>query len=85
MSGRSSGPARRCSKSCRPTSSLIVQARFSPNDIASVHSNHEAEVRFPAFHSRTIPVITGMLELVSSDRLLDDQTHAAILIWGWSR
>jgi len=51
---------------------LIVEVQFSPNDIDGVYAGQEAEVRFPAFHSRTIPLILGRLESVSRDRLVDE-------------
>jgi len=53
---------------------LVVQAQFSPTDIDSVYAGQEAEIRFPAFHSRTIPVMLGRLESVSRDRLIDEAT-----------
>ncbi len=53
---------------------LIVEARISPTDIDGVHSGQDAEVRFPAFHSRLIPLIMGRLDSVSRDRLIDDAT-----------
>jgi HlyD family secretion protein len=55
--------------------SLIVRAHFAPNDIAYVHSDQKTEVRFPSFHSRSMPVILGNLASVSKDRLTDDATH----------
>jgi HlyD family secretion protein len=54
---------------------LIVRAHFSPNDISHVRTGQKAEVRFPSFHSRSIPVILGQLASVSRDRLIDDVTH----------
>jgi HlyD family secretion protein len=54
---------------------LIVRSHFSPNDIAHVHTEQAAEVRFPSFHSRTVPVILGHLASVSKDRLVDEATH----------
>jgi HlyD family secretion protein len=53
---------------------LVVNAQFSPTEIDSVHAGQEAEIRFPAFQSRTIPVILGKLETVSQDRLVDETT-----------
>ena len=53
---------------------LIVEARISPTDIDGIHSGQDAEVRFPAFHSRLIPLIVGRLDSVSRDRLTDDAT-----------
>jgi len=55
---------------------MIVEARFSPNDIDSVHQGQTVQVRFSTFHSRTIPVIEGTIRSVSQDRLTDDTTHA---------
>jgi HlyD family secretion protein len=54
---------------------LEVHAQFSPNDIDSVHAGQRAEIRFPAFHSREIPVMLGRIESISHDRLVDDQAH----------
>ena len=52
---------------------LIIEVQISPNDIDGVLAGQKAEIRFPAFHSRTIPLILGHLETVSKDRL-DDET-----------
>ena len=54
---------------------LVVHAEFPTADIDTVVAGMTAEIRFPAFHSRTIPVMLGKIESVSHDRLLDDQTH----------
>ena len=51
---------------------LIVYAQFSLTDIDVIHEGQRAEIRFPAFHSRTIPLMTGELESISSDRLVDE-------------
>jgi HlyD family secretion protein len=51
---------------------LIVYAQFSLSDIDVIHEGQRAEIRFPAFHSRTIPLMTGELESISSDRLVDE-------------
>jgi HlyD family secretion protein len=51
---------------------LIVEAQFSPIDIDGVHAGQEAEIRFPAFHSRLIPLLVGRLESISRDRILDE-------------
>jgi HlyD family secretion protein len=51
---------------------LIIEVQFSPSDIDGVYEGQEAEVRFPAFHSRMIPLILGHLESVSRDRLVDE-------------
>ncbi|MFZ3181679.1 MAG: HlyD family type I secretion periplasmic adaptor subunit [Methylocystis silviterrae] len=51
---------------------LIIYAQFSPTDIDVIHEGQRAEIRFPAFHSRSIPLMTGELESISSDRLVDE-------------
>ena len=51
---------------------LIVEVQFSPTDIDGVHVGQEAEIRFPSFHSRLIPLLMGHLESVSHDRLVDE-------------
>jgi HlyD family secretion protein len=57
--------------------SLIIRSHFALTDISHVYVNQRAEVRFPAFHSRSIPIILGNLASVSHDRLVDDATHQA--------
>jgi HlyD family type I secretion membrane fusion protein len=51
---------------------LIVQAHVSPNDIEGLTAGQTAEVRFPAFHDRTLPMIPGKVESVSRDRMVDE-------------
>jgi HlyD family type I secretion membrane fusion protein len=54
---------------------MIVEARFSPNDVDSVHAGQKVQVRFASFHSRTTPVIEGVIRSVSQDRLVDEASH----------
>jgi HlyD family secretion protein len=54
---------------------LMVEAHFSPNDIDGVYAGQAAEIRFPAFHDRTIPVIEGTLASISRDRLIDEANN----------
>ena len=54
---------------------LVVHANFAPTDIDRIHRASKIEVRFPAFHARTTPVILGELASVSADRLTDETTH----------
>jgi HlyD family secretion protein len=51
---------------------LIVEAQFLTTDIDHVYPGTRAEIRFPAFHSRTIPVMIGTLQSISHDRLFDE-------------
>jgi len=54
---------------------LVVNAQFSPNDIDSVYGGQQAEIRFPAFHSREIPLMMGRIQSISHDRLMDEQSR----------
>lgn len=56
---------------------LIVEAQIQTTDIDSVRQGQNAEIRFPAFHSRTLPVMTGVLESISRDRMVDEGTKQA--------
>jgi HlyD family secretion protein len=53
---------------------LVIHAQLPTVEIEHIHEGMTAEIRFPAFHSRRIPVILGTLETVSHDRLVDDAT-----------
>lgn len=54
---------------------LIVDAQVPTTDVDRLHGRvEEVEVRFPAFHARTTPLIVGQLRSVSPDRLVDEQT-----------
>jgi HlyD family secretion protein len=54
---------------------LVVHAQFPTSEIDTVFAGMTAELRFPAFHSRTIPVMLGKIESISHDRMLDEPTH----------
>jgi HlyD family type I secretion membrane fusion protein len=51
---------------------LIVQAHVSTLDIEGVAVGRTAEVRFPAFHDRSLPMIAGTIISISQDRLMDE-------------
>ena len=53
---------------------LIVEAQIAPTDIDGVYVGQSAEIRFPALHSRAIPLMLGRLESVSNDRITDEAT-----------
>ena len=54
---------------------LIIQAQFQPQDIDVVHDGQKAEIKFPAFHSRTLPTMEGVIETLSHDRLIDEASR----------
>ena len=54
---------------------LLVQAHVSTLDIEGLHVGSAAEVRFPAFHDRALPMIRGNIISISQDRLIDEATR----------
>jgi HlyD family type I secretion membrane fusion protein len=57
-----------------PASALEIQARVNPQDIKRVFVGSKANLRFPALRERTTPVMPGIVEFVSADRLTDPRT-----------
>jgi len=51
---------------------LVVNVQFSPSDIDTVYAGQQAEIRFPAFHAREVPLMMGHIQSVSHDRLVDE-------------
>jgi HlyD family type I secretion membrane fusion protein len=51
---------------------LIVQAHVSPQDMDRMWAGMRAEVRFSSFKSSLLPIISGRVESVSRDRLMDE-------------
>jgi HlyD family type I secretion membrane fusion protein len=51
---------------------LLVQAHISTLDIEGLSPGKSAEVRFPAFHDRSLPIISGTIVSISEDRLIDE-------------
>jgi HlyD family secretion protein len=54
---------------------LVVHAQLPVNAIEHLSVGQTAEVRFPAMHSRRLPIMTGTLASISRDRLVDDATR----------
>lgn len=53
---------------------LLVEARISPQDIDSVHTNLQADIRLTGFKAATTPVISGRVLTVAGDRLIDERS-----------
>lgn len=53
---------------------LVIHVQLPVTEIEHVQEGMSAEIRFPSFHSRRIPLILGTLDRVSRDRLVDDAT-----------
>jgi HlyD family secretion protein len=58
-------------------SALVVEARFSPEDVDDLRQGQVADVRFPGLHDRNIPALAGRLERVSADSFSDEKTGEA--------
>jgi HlyD family secretion protein len=50
---------------------LVIDARVTPLDVKSVHKGLPAIIRLSAYSSRDTPRVSGFVESVSADRLLD--------------
>ena len=59
---------------------LIVEARIRPEDINSVRSGSQAEIRLTAYKQRTTPLVHGEVTYVSGDRMVDEQTKQAYYV-----
>jgi epimerase transport system membrane fusion protein len=53
---------------------LIIETRINPNDIDRVMVGKNADIRFSAFNSATMPVIEGILDQISADALVDSNS-----------
>jgi HlyD family type I secretion membrane fusion protein len=54
---------------------LVVEGRLQPIDVTHVHPGLPAEVRLPAFKSRSTPLALGEVRAVSADVMQDPATH----------
>lgn len=56
-------------------SALVIDAEVDPTHIDTVHAGQEAVLRFPAFNTRTTPVLYGTVSRVSPDAFVDEETR----------
>ncbi len=54
---------------------LVIHAQVPLTEIEHLRVGQSAEIRFPAFHSRKLPLLVGSLEHLSRDRLIDEATR----------
>ena len=61
---------------------LDIAARVRPEDADRVTKGMTARINFASFHQRRLPVITGVVETISADRLLDEkgQPYFAVML-----
>ncbi|MDF1734310.1 MAG: HlyD family type I secretion periplasmic adaptor subunit [Minwuia sp.] len=60
--------------------SLTVEARVQPNDIDVVHAGLTARVRISVFRIAENPILSGTVQTVSADALIDEQTGASFYL-----
>jgi HlyD family type I secretion membrane fusion protein len=59
---------------------LIIEARIRPEDINHVRKGSEADIRLTAYKQRTTPLVKGVVNYVSGDRLVDPQNNSAYYV-----
>ncbi|MFZ2029244.1 MAG: HlyD family efflux transporter periplasmic adaptor subunit [Vitreimonas sp.] len=61
-------------------SNLVVEAQVRPEDADGLRPGQTTEVRITAFRGRNLPLVHGVLQTVSADRLTDERSgHAYFL------
>ncbi len=53
---------------------LVIAGRLPPIHVDEVYPGQEAELRFPAFNTRTTPELKGRVEKISADAFVDERT-----------
>jgi HlyD family type I secretion membrane fusion protein len=53
---------------------LIIEARLNVDDVSHARVGMQAEVRFPAYPARAMPLLSGELRHLAADRLTDTVT-----------
>lgn len=56
-------------------SALVIDAKVDPTHIDTVRVGQDAVLRFPAFNTRTTPVLYGTISKVSPDAFVDKETQ----------
>ncbi len=56
--------------------SLVLEANVAPQDADDLKIGQETEVRFPAFHERSLPLLNGRITKISADSFVDEKTGA---------
>ena len=59
---------------------LVIEARIRPEDINHVLKGSEADIRLTAYKQRTTPLVQGVVNYISGDRLVDPQNNSAYYI-----
>ncbi len=73
-------PAEKLMQVVPSSKALMIEAKLAPQDAADVHLGQTAQVRFPAFHQRNMPIIRGKVESLSADSFSDQRTGARYFV-----
>ncbi|MGV3590293.1 MAG: HlyD family type I secretion periplasmic adaptor subunit [Gammaproteobacteria bacterium] len=57
------------------TEELLIEAQVSVNDIDRVEAGQEAQIRLPAFSSKSVPTLYGTVLSLSADAMVDEATR----------
>ena len=56
-------------------SGLVIHVHLPVHEIEHVRVGQSTEIKFPGFHSRTLPMFEGQLRSISRDRLVEDRNQ----------
>lgn len=56
---------------------LVVEARFSPNDVDDLVAGQQADIHFTGLFERNLPALQGTLERLSADSFVDEKSGEA--------
>lgn len=54
---------------------LVIHSQIPVTEIEHLRIGQQAEIRFPSFHSRKLPLLLGTLDHISRDRLIDEASR----------
>jgi HlyD family secretion protein len=55
--------------------SLVIHVHLPVHEIEHVTFGQRAEIKFPGFHSRLLPLFEGTLRTISRDRMIEDKAN----------
>lgn len=56
---------------------MLINAQVSPMDVDNIRAGLEAEIKFPSFHNRNMPIIFGKVETISKGSITPANTNAS--------
>jgi len=56
---------------------LVVSARFQPEDSDGLYAGRETEIKFLSLHERDLPILIGVIRTVSADSVRNEATGAS--------